>query len=86
MKTIWKFDLSGTRELEMPEGATILSVDVQFGRICIWALVEPTAPKEKRVFCIYGTGAAIADNLGKFIGTVQLAGGEFIVHVFEINR
>ena len=86
MKTIWKYSLSNSRKVEMPKGATVLSVGMQFGDIRIWALVESDMSKEERVFEVYDTGTPITGNLGKLIGAVQLAGGEFIVHVFEINQ
>lgn len=50
-KTIWKFELetTGNQTLKMPIGAEILSVQTQFDKPCLWALVEPNAEKEDRV-------------------------------------
>ena len=42
MKTIWKFPVpvNDGNVLEMPEGAKILSVQVQGETPCLWALVD----------------------------------------------
>lgn len=63
MKTIWKFSLQPTVEhtILMPVGAEILSVQTQRNTACIWALVDPTAEKEKRKFIIVGTGTGTED-------------------------
>lgn len=89
MKTIWKFPLVVTdfQELQIPEGADILSVQMQSGGPCIWALVSPQAPKQRRTIQIVGTGHPIEDDAGMasaiFIGTVQMAGGALVWHIFE---
>lgn len=87
MKTIWKFDVTQTLKqpvtLELPGGYEILSLQVQRGRICFWALVEPDAPKVDSTFAIYGTGYDVPAEPGEFIGTVQMFGDSIIWHVFE---
>jgi len=51
-KTIWKFtlDLVDEQQVSLPKDAEILSVQVQNGNICLWALVNPEAEKETRYF------------------------------------
>jgi hypothetical protein len=83
---IWKFPLQLTdrQEIEMPEGAVILSVQVQRSQVCLWALVEPGASKVKRQFRIHGTGHDVPDvDKLDFIGTIQNNGGDLVFHVFE---
>jgi hypothetical protein len=85
MKTIYKYAID-TRDLikiDMPVGAEILSLQTQKGEPCLWALVDTEAPKEVRVFEIYGTGHPVDDDPKKFLGTFQLRGGDLIFHVFE---
>jgi hypothetical protein len=84
-KSIWKFPLSGELcdLIEMPKGAVILSVQTQRGEICIWALVDPNAETEKRLFVAVGTGRSINLSTGSYIGTVQTSGGSFVWHVFD---
>jgi hypothetical protein len=84
-KSIWKFPLSGEScdLIEMPKGAVTLSVQTQRGEICIWALVNPNAETEKRLFVTVGTGRSISLSTGIYIGTVQTSDGFFVWHVFD---
>ena len=90
-KSIWKFKLSLDEQqiIKMPEGAEILTIQSQGNVPCIWALVEPDAPKENRCFEIIGTGDFITfenEIQKKYINTFQLHGGALIFHVFEIIK
>jgi hypothetical protein len=82
-KTIWKFPLTPDCALSMPVGSIILTVQVQEQIPCLWALVDPAAPHERRCFRTYGTGHPVADDSGEYIGTFQLNGGVLVFHVFE---
>lgn len=84
MKTIWKYELKHTdgQSVEMPEKAEILTVQMQMGILCLWAKVESDNAREKRNILIRGTGNHIGD-VGDYIGTYQLQGGELVFHVFE---
>ena len=87
MKTIWKFvlpveDFVG---FEMPRGAQILTVQVQNNQICMWALVDPTAPKDRRHFQVVGTGHPFKNwQQCNYIGSVQMLQGELVFHVYEM--
>ncbi len=87
MKSINKYTLSITKDetvLDLPLNSEILSVKEQFGDICILVKVDlGESTLESRKFVIYGTGHKIdKDNL-KFIDTVLLFNGSFVLHVFE---
>lgn len=86
MKTIYKYKLQTTDEQQilMPEGAEILTVQLQDGEPQLWALVETELPKTKRYIEIFGTGNPIT-GIGphKYIATYQLRGGALVFHVFE---
>lgn len=83
--------------VSMPEGATILSVARREGQrnvvvgvgshepVEMWALVDPDAPSRDRRIRIAGTGHPLpeADSL-VHLGTVQIAQGQLVFHVFEI--
>lgn len=86
MKTIWKFPLTITyqQKIQMPQGAEILVVACQDERPCIWAIVDPVAPVEDRVFQIFGTGHQMSESMGvdrKFLGTAFCPPS--VWHVFE---
>ncbi len=89
MQQIFKYelDLNGAVRIEMPLGAKILAVQEQNGIPCIWALVTTGEgdPPVLRHFRIIGTGHTIAGDVGVYIGTFQLFGGEFVGHVFEVK-
>jgi len=89
---IFKYPIKviGYQNIEMPLGASILTVDVQtmppldISTPCLWANVEPGNNLESREIFIYGTGHDISDNKKlSYIGTFQLNGGQFVGHVFE---
>ncbi len=84
MKRIFKypFELGDDVTVWMPEGAKVVSVQVQREGVCFWAIVEPQAPEVQRRFSVRGTGHELGD-VGEFIGTVQTHGGGFVWHIFE---
>lgn len=56
--------------IEMPRGAQILSVQTQHGHPQKWALVDTTAPIERRHFEVYGTSHGIRNpERLSFVGT-----------------
>lgn len=87
MTTIWKYiwPLPQDRvEFDMPKGAKVLSVNEQAGHLCLWALVDDVAEKEKRKFSVVGTGHSAPDtDDSKHLGTILMHGGSLVLHVFE---
>jgi len=86
-KTIWKFEIpiQDQFQIQMPEGAEILDVQMQFGHPVLWALVIAGNPPEYRTFQIKGTGHIITDLSKKdYISTFQQYDGQLIWHLFEI--
>ena len=84
-RQIWKFpiDLARTVEIEMPYGAEPLSVQLQNGEICLWALVDTSERKVMREVCIVGTGHPYDPcEVGRYVGTVVTQGGALVWHVF----
>lgn len=97
MKTIHKFIIEpgGTRNISMPAGAEVLSVHVQRGEVCMWALVDTEARMVNRKFGVFGTGHTVdpcpqGDHLGPnrwhFLGTVLLENDSLVFHVFEARQ
>jgi len=82
---IWKYPLKDAdqQNLKLPVGAKILTVQIQRGVACLWALVdeEMMPSTEIRTIAIYGTGNPMPDEAGEYIATFQA--GEFVFHVFE---
>lgn len=86
-KKIWKFTLpmADYPVVSMPKGARVLSVGVQRGDVQVWALVDPEAPMEDRRFKVAGTGHYLVGGVEnmRFIGTVHMASGQLVWHIFE---
>lgn len=88
MKTIWKFDIPLQDEftLQMPVGSKLLTIQLQHDHPKLWAVVEPNATVEYRVFRTVGTGNVLPEqNTARYIGTYQIYHGDLVFHVFEIN-
>ena len=85
MAKIYKYPLDpGRNEVRMPEGAQVLTVQLQHGNPCMWAKVDPGAPQEDRVFEIYGTGREMPDDPRMcYVGTFQMSDGATVWHVFD---
>ncbi len=86
MRKIWKYELRGLTGtvLEMPRDATIVHVGMQGNVICMWALVDVNAEKERRMFRPFGTGHEIHDDIRcsyEYVGTVF--DGSFVWHIME---
>jgi hypothetical protein len=82
MMSIWKFPIMRTevQKIDIPVGAKILSVQMQNGAPCIWAIVDTEAKTESRTIAIIGTGNDCWCSRWQFIGTVS--DGPFMWHVF----
>ena len=99
MRSIWKFklEISDLAIIEMPAGAEILCVQTQPIRPqssreteapFIWAICDPAAKLEKRKFRVRGTGHPIdnlSEEIGRYVGSFQMRGGSFVLHVFGVD-
>jgi hypothetical protein len=85
MSTIYKYKLEPNfGALQMPQGAQVLTVQMQDGTPCLWAKVDPTRPTERRTFNVYGTGHEMPDDpCLVYVATFQMGGGALVWHVFE---
>jgi hypothetical protein len=87
MRAIWKYTLEVTDEqpVLMPRGAKLLSVQGQGDDVCLWAEVDAEAPKESRIFCVFGTGQLIRTDHSPrtYVGTAQLVRLGLVFHIFE---
>jgi len=92
IKRIFKYEILLAADylvLEMPKGAEILTVQEQYGKPQLWALVDPDAKKESRYFLLRGTGHPIRYAPGadyKYINSFQLDEGALVFHLFEDLR
>lgn len=85
MQKVYKYPIHdlATREIELPAGAHILTVQMQQGQPCLWALVDPNAPMEKRQILIVGTEHALIEPIHRHVATFQMMEGSLVFHFFE---
>lgn len=85
--SIWKYVISLDDEvdLEMPKGAKLLHVAEQRGDVCLWAMVDTSAPNVTRCISVRGTGHPCDESIlrAPHIGTVSLHVGGLIFHLFD---
>lgn len=84
MTVIYKypFPIGDRFTLALPKGFQILSVQVQNGTPCIWALVKTESPEEIVRFRVFGTGHDITNvKTCIHVGTIQM--GSYVWHVFQ---
>jgi len=82
--TIWKAILAptGIQDIEVPEGAELLTARDQLEQICVWFKCDPSKPPSKRCIAICGTGHPAPED-ARYVGTGFLHGGQLVLHVFE---
>lgn len=83
MKTIYKYPLIATdlQYIDMPNGAVILTVQMQGGAMCLWAQVDLDKAEVVRVIAVYGTGNLMPAEAGQYVGSVQMP--PFVWHVYD---
>ena len=74
--------IDGHAGVPMPRRRRILCVQVQAGVPCVWAVVDPDSPMVPVAFAVVGTGHAVPEDAGPYLGTVHLYGGSLVLHVF----
>ena len=81
----WQLDVLGEQILMLPKGATLLTVQMQGDKCCLWALCdEIESTKERRYLAIYGTGHPLPDFEGRYLSTFQRDSGALVFHAFEV--
>lgn len=76
-------EVVGEQTISIPEGASLLHVDIQDGALCAWFMCDPSSRKVGRVILIYGTGHECKSQAHCHIGTVLAKGGSLVLHVFD---
>ena len=81
---IWKHDLKmiDSQDVLIPRGSKILTAQIQRGELQLWFACNESENLERRRVHVVGTGNPMPDNLGEYISTFQLYGGDLVFHVF----
>jgi len=79
---VFKYPLNKSiQTIEIHVGARPLTVQVQHGKICLWALCDEDMPLGEMEIAVVGTGHPAPED-AKYIGTAQLNEGTLVFHVF----
>lgn len=90
MRSIFKYDINAAKGgiIEGPI-TKLLTAQVQYGSIMVWAEVDTDVENIKYEIVPIGTGWSLYSSTGKcvldthqYLGTVQLAGGTLVFHVY----
>jgi len=80
MRKVFKYVIENEL-VQLPKGFKAMSFQAQGRRdLCLWALVDPDAPKDTVHFRVVGTGHEV-DPRWTYIGTAQQ--GAFVWHLFQ---
>lgn len=90
MITIHKFEIPslnriGIIYLQINIGYKILAVQIQNSIPVIWAIVDTSEDFTTLSLAWVNTGDEFIHKKSKYIGTVQLLGGSYISHLFELT-
>lgn len=85
-RKIFKYPLNitDTQQVMIPEGAKVLTAQVQNSSPCLWVLCEPNAPLAPRTINIHGTGHTVSEDAGEYVSSFQMYGGSLVFHVFAV--
>jgi hypothetical protein len=85
---IYKYPLNLTdrpkQTIDLPAGAEVIHVGVQYEVIYVWAIVDVSQRMQPRDFAVLSTGYASFDrSTMKHVGSVIMHQGSLVWHVFE---
>ena len=83
-RTIWKYDLEVTDEqtIQIPQGASVLTVDTQDGLPKLWMAVCPGEKKLPVRVAIIGTGNTLWCDGWTYAGSFKMRQDILVFHVF----
>lgn len=84
MKAIYPLIIEPDREeISLPKGAKILCVQVHLQKVCLWWLGDVAVDPVVRRLIWLSDAQPVIHQPGPYLGTVQLAEGVLVYHVFE---
>jgi len=85
MKLIYKVELKlGVNTFMVGEVFRPLSVGAQYNKLVMWFEYDYLANADTTITVnVYHTGVVIPENPGRFLGTVILEDGQYILHVYS---
>jgi len=88
MKTIYKYKVNLLDDTTIRGRISkVLTVQYQQNteQIVVWAEIDPYEEEADWLISSYGTGHAIPEDVGDYIGTIQFYTGELVAHYFAMK-
>lgn len=92
-RVVWKFPLRDPHQAQvepfsvlLPEGASILSLQIQGGMPTLWAEVIAANARKPRAFAWLPTGLEFESCETTYIGSLQWAGGALVYHLYALGE
>lgn len=81
---IWKYEIKAANtDISIPPTAEVLTAGYDQGRLYVWVLLDPDAPRVTRRLILTGTGVRFKNKFVKHIATFR--GGEYVSHLLEVE-
>lgn len=86
MKTIWKYPIINDSKINIPVGATVLSVGIKDKDLFLWCLLDTEVQEvQERRFMTFKTNDAIPRDLKmNYIGNCSIIKDRMFFHTFEV--
>lgn len=81
---IFKYDVTNSFTLDLPQGSTFLKAGTQNGEMRMWVLLDSKAEKKPTHFRLVPTGVEFNSDGLDFLSTIKK--GVFIYHLFEVKE
>lgn len=79
----YQLHVTDTQSVTIKGLRRILTVQVQYGVPCLWAVADPEGMPTTVIIGTYGTGNPLPAALGDYLGSYQLEDGNLVFHVFN---
>lgn len=83
MNVIYKYPIQNSFSLQLPVGAKVLCVQMQYNVPYMWVMQDTSNYLEPRHFRIVNTGDDTDCKPENYIGTFQEDNGSYVGHLFE---
>jgi len=84
MKIIkYNLDIVGEQSIDTHTGFIILTTQLQYNKIVLWAMVDELSEPVERKFAMYETGDEV-NSVDVYVGSVQTHDPKTVQHIFEI--
>lgn len=81
-RTVWKFLVKPTKNLDLPMGWEVVDVSAKGDEVFMWVMLDPNAPRHREVFVSIPTGGVVPDD-ADHVGSWHMDDG-LVFHLFVL--